>query len=510
MTSLNKKKIAKNTAVLYVRQILILLINLYIVRVVLDALGVVDFGVYSTVAGIVALCSFLSTSMASATQRFFSFAIGQNNQTRLNETFSVNIIIYFIIAIVSVILLETIGLYFVKGYLNVPSDRYEAMLVLYHFSVLTLVAVIFSSPFIAIIISHEEMNLYAYISIIDILAKLGVVLILNVFSGDKLIFYGVSLSIVSVLTTFLYIAVCYKKYQECQLRRFYWNRELFREIVNFTSWTLFGQLTTVVRNQAVTILLNQAFSPVVVASRAIAVNVASQVAVFSNNFNIGLYPSIIKTYATNDKKNMFSLIFVGSKLTFFLMWIFALPFLIKIEEVLSLWLTILPENAVLFTRLALIEALIMSISLPIATAARAPGKMKLYELTLGTMQIMIFIISWLVISMGAEAYYVFIVAIIMNMIMFVVRLLIVSYLVKLPVRMYVAQVVTPLFYVVSASSAVSYVLYLQLPKSIYFTFLMMFISLVTSFIFMYYFGLDKEWRGKIRNIVHDKIKWMVR
>ena len=447
-SSQNSRRIAKNTLMLYFRQILILLVSLYTVRVVLDVLGVEDYGIYNVVAGIVTLFSFLSGTMASATQRFFSFALGRKDNEQLKKIFSVNIAIYIGIAIVAVFLLETVGLWFVNEKLEIPLDRFEAARFIYHFSVLTFVSTILTAPFMAIIIAHEDMQIYAYVSIIEAILKLGVVFLLMYIKADKLELYGVLLFVVSVINAVIFISISIRKYEECQFKKFYWDKGLVQEILGYTGWTLFGQVTTVVRNQAVTILINQVFNPVVVASRAIALSISGHIGVFANNFNTSLYPPIIKSYSSSKKDEMFSLIFNGSKLTFFLMWIIALPLLVELEMILNIWLKNVPPDAVLFTQLKIIESLILSLSLPLVTAARAPGKMKVYELTLGIIQLSIFFVSWMILKMGYPAYSVFVVAIIVNIVMFFVRLVIVSNLIDLSKKSFTIKVVFPIIGVI--------------------------------------------------------------
>ena len=501
----NNKRIAKNTLMLYTRQILILLVSLYTVRVVLDVLGVEDYGIYSVVGGIVYFFSFLSGTMASATQRFFSFALGQNNSENLKKTFTVNLIIYGAIAIVAFILLETLGLWFVNKQLQVPPERFEAALWVYHFTVFTFIATIFTTPFMAIIIAHEDMHIYAYVSVIEAVLKLVVVFLLIYLPWKKLELYGVLVFAVSVINAIIYIGISIRKYAECQFRRFYWDKGLLNEVVSFTGWTLFGQVTSVLRNQAVTILLNQVFNPVVVAARAVASSITTRINIFSANFNTGLYPPIIKSYAANDKKEMFSLIYNGSKITFFLMWVFALPLILEMDTILNVWLKNPPMGAILFTRLALIEVLINSMSLPIATAARAPGRMKVYELSLGSIQVLIFVVAWIVLKMGGAAYTVYVVAISANVVMFVVRLLIVRRLIGLPLLPFMNSVGLPLFGVVMASFFPSFAIHKLLPQGLLFACISIFLSMIFSTISMYLIGLNKYWREKVRSTIMSRI-----
>lgn len=503
-SSQNNKRIAKNTLMLYFRQILILLVSLYTVRVVLDVLGVEDYGIYNVVAGIVTLFSFLSGTMASATQRFFSFALGRKDNEQLKKIFSVNIAIYIGIAIVAVLLLETVGLWFVNEKLEVSPDRFEAARYIYHFAVLTFVTTILTAPFMAIIIAHEDMQIYAYVSIIEAILKLGVVFLLMYIHADKLELYGVLLFIVSLINAIIFISISIRKYDECQFKKFYWDKGLVQEILGFTGWTLFGQVTTVVRNQAVTILVNQVFNPVVVASRAIALSISGHIGVFANNFNTSLYPPIIKSYSSGKKNEMFSLIFNGSKLTFFLMWIIALPLLVELEMILNIWLKNVPPDAVLFTQLKIIESLILSLSLPLATAARAPGKMKAYELTLGIIQLSIFFVSWVILKMGYPAYSVFVVAIIVNVVMFFVRLVIVRNLIDLSIKAFTLKVVIPIMGVIVLSTIPTYLLQKTLPLGSIYSIIVIISSVILSAITMFYLGLDKNWREKIRQYLIGK------
>lgn len=473
-------------------------------RVVLNELGVEDFGVYSVITGFITLLAFLPGSMASATQRFFSFAMGENDQTKLKQTFSVNLIMYAAIAVFAYILLLAVGLWFVEEHLKLPDERFNAAVELYRYTSLAFILSVFTAPFIAILIAHEDMHLYAMISVIDAVLKLAAALSMAYVSYDSLIYYGMALLVVSALVTLSYILICLKKYTECQIKKIYWSARLLKEILGFTWWTLFGQVSTVFRNQAVTVLVNQMFTPATVAARAIALNVASQVAVFSSNLNTGLYPPIIKTYASKQKDEMMSLVFNGSKLTFFLMWVFALPILLEMELVLTIWLKTPPVEAVFFTQLAIVESLILALSLPLATAARAPGKMALYETLLGIIQISIFFISWWFLKLGYSAEWVFYIAIVANLIMFKVRLLLVKYLTGLPIIPYYKKVVLPVVAIVIISSVLSVLMARNLPDSMLMPLYVIVFSMSISTIAMYYLGLDRYWRIKIVQFMFKK------
>ncbi len=506
MTSENRNnRIAKNTLMLYFRQILILFVSLYTVRIVLDVLGIEDYGIYGAIGGLVALSAFLPGSLAMATQRFFSFSLGENNTEKLNQTFSVNLVLYLGVAVIAFALLQTIGLWFVNTQLAVPDGRFEAAKSLYLFASITFILSVFTTPFMAIIMAHEDMKIYAYISIVEAFIKLGVVYLLQYVEWDKLELYGLLVMCVGLINALMYVGFCLYKYDECQFKKFYWNFTVFKEILGFTGWTVFGQISTVARTHAVTLLLNQAFNPAVVAARAISVQIASQVNIFSNNFNASLTPPIVKSYAANERQDMFSLIIAGSKATFFLLWVFALPMMLKMEFILGIWLTTVPSDAVLFARLALIESLIMSISMPLAAAARAPGRMKGYELSLGLIQIGIFIVAWITVEKGAPAHSVFIVAIVANIIMFAVRLYLLKHLVALPVMLFLKKTVLPVINIVLVSCVPVLLLNELLPVGFYWSALIIAFSFILSSFSMYFIGLNKEWRLKVKNMASDRI-----
>lgn len=490
---------------LYFRQLLILFVGLYSVRVVLDVLGVEDYGIYNVVAGVVTMLSFLTATMASSTQRYFSFALGKNDLLHLKKIFSVNITIYIITTLIAFLIFETIGLWFIKQKLDIPLERFDESIIIYHFAVLMFVFNILTSPFLAIIIAHEDMQIYAFVSIIEAILKLGFIILLRYIDTDKLVLYGVLLLIVSIINAMIYITIAIKKYEECQFKKFYWDKSLIVDIGGFTGWTLLGQITTVFRTQAVTILINQFFNPFVVASRAIATTISNHIGVFASNFNTSLYPPIIKSYASNQKSSMFSLVFYGSKLTFFLIWIIALPFILEVDLILSLWLKNVPSEAALFTNLMIIESLIMFLSLPLSTAARAPGKMKEYELSMGIIQFSIFFVSLVVLKRGYPAYSVFIVAIAANIVMSIVRLFIVRKLIDLPIKQYLLNVVYPVFICVLITYITSYTVQKFLPVGYVFSAIVVMYSVLINIIVIYNIGLDKFWRNKIKNYILIKV-----
>jgi O-antigen/teichoic acid export membrane protein len=506
MNNSKTTRIVKNTVVLYIRQILILFVNLYTVRVLLDILGIEDFGVYNVIGGIVTFFTFLSGTMASATQRFFSYAIGEKNYDKQKKTFTATWIIYLAIAIIALILLETVGLWFIQNQLQIPEEKTRSIQYLYQFSIYSFIATIISTPFISIIIAHEDMHIYAYLSGTETLIKLCAIILLSYHTGNKLEGYGILVFITSVITTTLYLIVAVRKYKECQFRTLFIDKKLLKEILTFTSWTLFGQMSNVARNQATTILINQFHNPIAVAGRAIATSVTNQINVFSNNFNTSLYPPIIKSYATNNKEEMTTLVNAGSKITFFLMWIFALPIFVEMDFILKIWLTTPPTDAAHYTRLSLIEVLITALALPLTTAARAPGKMKTYELTIGSIQFCTFICSWLAIKHTGLVTSVFIVAIVANLIISIVRLYLLQQILNFNVRTYIIDVINPITKIFLVSTGVTYSLKYSLSETLPNIGLLVIASTIINLICMYFYGMNDQMRSNVINYIKNKIK----
>lgn len=479
-------------------------VSLYTVRVVLNVLGVEDFGIYHVVGGLVALFNFLSAAMGSASQRYFSHALGQKDDALLKSVFSVTILIYGGIAIFALIALETGGLWFVRNQLEIPQERFAAAVMVFHFSAIALVANVLTSPFDAMIIAHEDMHLYAYLSVFDAVVRLAAVSALPFLPGDKIVVYGVLMMAISVSFTSAYFFICKKKYAECQIRDFNFDRSLAKEMVNFTGWTLFGTLTSIGRRQGVTILLNQFFSPAVVAARVIAMSIASKAMILSQNFNVGLYPSIIKTYAAGEKREMFKLIFDGSKITFYLIWLLVLPLFIEMEALLALWLGEIPEYSVLFARLALIETLLVAISHPLATAARAPGKMAVYEGTLGVMQLLVFFGAWMALKFGAPPQGVFVIAIVVSGLMLFVRLWIVRGLIGLSVLDFSRRVIAPIAIVALLTAFPAFLVHTIVNENLIGVLISLMFCLSLTVVGIYSIGIDKTWRLKLNQFLMIK------
>jgi O-antigen/teichoic acid export membrane protein len=375
----NTARIAKNTLMLYFRQILIMLVSLYTVRVVLNTLGVEDYGIYNVAAGLTSMFSFLSGSMSGATQRFFSFELGKGKDGKYNNIFCTCVNIYVFIAVISAGFLETLGLWFFNAKLVIPYDRVDAARFLYHFVVFSFVMQILTTAYTASVISHERMTVFAGMSIVDVVLKLVIVFFLRVSSMDKLKLYALLMFFVSCFHFLLYMFLCRKLFPGCRYRLFF-DAQLFKEMIAYTGWNTIGVLSDVVKNQGINIILNIFFGPLVNAARGIAFQVSSVIKALSDNSYTSIRPRITKLYASNNKEEMFSLFFIGTRIIYFLMIIFTIPVILEAPFILGAWLKNVPDRTVLFVRLILIDMLIDCFRYPIQTIVYATGNVRSYHL----------------------------------------------------------------------------------------------------------------------------------
>jgi len=407
-------------------------VSLYTSRVILNTLGVEDFGIYNVVGSIVMMFSFFNSAMSSATQRFMSYELGKNDAKQLKKVFSMSVNIHGVIAATILILAETIGLWFLNVKLNIPIERMDAANWVYQFSILSFFFTVVGVPYNAMIIAHERMKVYAYVSIVEVILKLIVVFVLVWFGYDKLKMYASLIFIVSVFVWFLYKSYCKSNFPESTYQ-FFWDKPLFKIMMNYASWSLFGNVAAVAMGQGVNILLNIFFGPVVNSARGIAYQVNSAVGGFVNNFQMAMNPQIIKSYAANDWQYMHLLIFQGSKYSFFLLFFISMPILMEAEAVVKWWLKIVPENTVIFCRLVLINALIDCISGPLMTAAQATGKIKKYQAVIGGLLLLVLPISYVLLKEGFSPHATFYVGISVSMLALFLRLLILKPMLNLSV-----------------------------------------------------------------------------
>lgn len=439
-TSENNKRIVKNTIILYFRMFLIMAVTLYTSRIVLKMLGVDDYGIYTVIGGVVTIMGVLNGAMAAAVQRYLTFELGKGDSVRLTQTFSMCMTIFLIFAILLLVLAETIGLWFVNKQLVIPENRIVAANWVYQFSILAAIATLLYTPYNAIIIAHEKMSVFAYVSILEGILRLIVAGSLIIFPYDRLIAYGGLLLLTAIVITGIYIVYCVKNYEECRYH-FYWEKGLFNQLLSYSAWNMFASVAYVVKGQGLNILLNQFFSPVINASHGIASQVNSAATQFFTNFYTAVRPQITKYYAQGNLKEMFGLVFRSSKLSFYLVWIISLPILIETPYIIHLWLGQTPDYVIPFTRIIIVISTIEAMATPLMTTAQATGHIKLYQLLVGTLTLLIVPISYVFLRyLSFPPTIVLWVSLLISVINLFIRLWIVHRLVNFPVWLYIKKI----------------------------------------------------------------------
>ncbi len=440
----SNRRIARNTFFLYFRMLLTTGVSLYTIKAVLKTLGVVDFGIYNVVGSIVTMFSFLSGTMSSASQRFFAFELGRNDLEKLKKTFSMTMTIYFLIALIIFLLAETIGLWFFETQLSIPLERRDAARWVYQFSMFSFMMSMLTVPFNAVIIAHEKMKVYAFVSIIEVLLKLLIVYFLTWFEYDKLKLYSILTFIVVSIVTFIYRNYCKRKFEECSFV-FYWDKGLFKEITSYSGWNLFGAISGVGRDQGINILLNMFFGPVVNAARGVSYQVNSLILNFGHNFYAAVRPQITKSYAANQFDDAMRLVFQSTKFSFYLLLLLSLPLLLETRFFLSLWLVDVPSYTTVFVRLTIIDALLRLVVNPIVTLAQASGKVKIYQIIVGGMGILSLPVAYILLYLGFNPQSSFYVLIINTFFCNVFRVIILKYLVNFDIKKYFIKVLLVIF-----------------------------------------------------------------
>lgn len=498
--SSNNKRIAKNTLLLYIRTLLIMLVTLYTSRVVLNTLGVTDYGVYNVVGGVVAMFGFINSSMASATQRFITFALGKGDKDNLQKVFSTALQIHVLIAALIVVLGETVGLWFMYTQMQIPADRMNAAFWVLQCSIVSSVVMIISVPYNADIIAHERMSAFAYISIIEAVLRLAIVYLLLAFSYDKLILYAFLTLAVQLLIRFCYSSYCNKHFPESKYRHV-WNKSLFKEMTGFAGWSMFENLSFVCFSQGLNLLLNVFFGPIVNAARAIAFQVQNAIQQFLANFQMAINPQITKTYAKGEFNDMHMLIFRSARFSFYLLFFFALPILFETDFILTIWLKTVPEDTVMFLRIMLCTLLVYSLANPLMIANQATGKVKKYQIVCGSIRLMILPISYICLKFGCRAYSVFIVHLIMEIFTQFARMVMLRPLLGIRLKEYFRNIYYQVFLVFVLSIIAPILIYVNMGDN----FLRLVLICVTCFLSVglttYTLGLD----GHERVFVKSKV-----
>jgi O-antigen/teichoic acid export membrane protein len=500
----NTQRIAKNTLMLYFRQILIMLVSLYTVRVVLEVLGAEDYGIYNVVAGVVVLFSFLNSAMSSATQRFLNYTLGQNNSEKARDVFSISFLIYFLLSILLIALAETIGLWFLNTRLNIPTERRFAAFMVYQISIGATVVNIVRIPYNAAIIAYEKMQFFALASIIEAVFKLVIVFLLKFSSGDSLIYYAFLIFFAGLIIFFIHKIYCNRAFEIARFR-YCKDKKMFNQLVKFSGWSILGGFANVSNSQGTNMLLNIFFGITVNAAMGIATQVNTAVYQFVSNFQTAFNPQIVKSYAAKNYNDFITLVLQTSKISFYLLFLFALPLYINADFVLKIWLKDVPEYTIQFTRLILIFSLIDAVSGPLWMSIQATGDIKKYQLIVSGLIFANLPLSYLFLAVGFGAEWVLIIRVVMNAITTAWRIFFLQDRIGLPAVRYLIYVVVPITVISFFSGTIVTILHSQ-----FFGWsglvISCFASVVCTCVLIYYIGLRPDEKKKIKNWLVRKIK----
>jgi O-antigen/teichoic acid export membrane protein len=497
-------RIAKNTLALYFRMLLTTGVSLYTSRIVLDALGTSDFGLFAVVGGVVTLMGFLNAATISSTQRFLNFEKGARDTDRQRRVFGTSLLIHILLAGVILLVSETVGMWFLTNKLNVTPGREEAAVWVFQCALLGFLVNTIFSPYNAAIISNERMTAFAYTSLLDAVLRLGVAFALLSYGADKLKLYAVLMLSVSAVLALVYFIYARRNFPECRTKPLK-DVAVFREMLSFSSWSVLSNLSVVLRIQGVAILINLFFGVVVNAALGIATQVNTALQSFSAGFTQALNPQIVTNYAAGDIRAMHTLIFNGCRLSFFLVLLFSLPAILETEAILNLWLKDVPQYTTTFVRLMLLQSLIDSFASVLATSQGATGRIKHYHITLSAIGLLNLPISYMLLKMGAMPYMVLMVSTGFAVVIGVLRLVFLRKSIKLPLRLFSRQVVLPCGLATALALVGPLLMKSSMPSSLLISLLVMAASGLSVIVAVALVGVTSAERRRIKDMVVSRL-----
>ncbi len=508
-TFANNKRIAKNTLFLYFRMLFLMAISLYTSRVVLDKLGVTDFGIYNVVSGIVVMLGFLSGCMSNSVQRFLSFEMGRNNLERVNRVFNVSLLAHGGIALFVFVVMECGGLWYLNTHMNVPPERMDAANWVFQCSLLTTVFTIMQVPYNAIIVSKERMGIYAYISILEAVLKLLVVYVLSVVSFDRLKLYGILVMSVTIGILMIYRVYCSKKFVEAKFRIIK-DWKLLRELISFSGWNMLSEIAWTFTGPGVNLILNSFFGPAINAARGLAEHVNGAVSRFVSNFQTAVNPQLIKMYAANEWEEMKNLLFRSTRFSFYLMYALSLPLILRMDYVLHIWLKEVPEYTTIFCQLTLACSLVSVLSTMLPKIAWASGNIRNYQIVVSLVLFLNFPLSYVVLKLGASPYATSIVGIGVQFALIFARFFLVCKMIDMPALQYVRSVLRPVLKVCAVSIILPVWCHVLMGNDfIDFVFVAL-VSILSACLSSFYIGMTSNERIYVKDVVNKLANKMIK
>lgn len=502
----DNSRIAKNTIFLSLRMVVVMAITIFTTRLLLEGLGVEDYGVYNVTIGIVSLCSFLQPAMANGIQRFFNFEIGKKDLARAKNVFNTGIQIQLIISLVIIIICETIGLWYVMNKLVVAQDRYIATMIIYQISIVSIVINMMQVPYMAAIMGHEKMDFFALISVLDAFFKLGIAYLLRFSSSDHLILYGILLLGVTIFNFWAYAYYSVRKFPEIRLHRKV-NKELFKPMLSFSGWNLLEKFARLGKDQGINIALNYFFGPVINAARGVVGQVTYAFGSLVDSTVTASRPQSIQSYARGEYQRTLHIMFSLSKFTLLMLYVVIFPIYLELPYVLHLWLgENVPEFTLPLLNIALITIVVDKLAAPISVVVHATGKMKFFNLASGIMNIAVIPISVIALIQGADAVFVYRIILVMTILTQIVLVLALRKLIEFSVSSYISNVVLRSILVVLVSFWIPWLLYSVMDEGFVRLVVVLFASFFFCSITAYLIGLDASERAVCKSFINKIIK----
>ena len=502
-TSTNNTRIAKNTIVLYFRMMIILFVNLYISRVVLNTLGVEDYGIYNVVGGFVTMFSLISGALSNAISRFVTFELGRGDFNRLRKVFSTSVNVQFLISLIICLLLETIGLWFLNYKMVIPDDRMIASNWVLQCSIITFVINLISVPYNASIIAHERMTAYAYISILEVFLKLCCVFLLYLDISDKLIAYSIMIASVALVIRIVYGYYCTRQFSECKYFPII-DKPLLKEMTSMASWNILGSGASVLNQQGVNLLINLFFGVSVNAARGIATQVSAAISSFVSSFTTAINPQITKKYAQGNIDEMSSLVFRGARFSYYIMYFLVLPIFLETPLILKLWLKIVPDYSVVFVRLTLLASLVSVLTTGLFTVSMATGNIKRYQTVVGCLALSIFVLTYFSFKIGLPVESTYVILVIVEIVIMLARIIIVNKQVKFGSLKYLKDVVLNVLLFSIVSAIIPCMVHIYLSHSLYSSIIVILTSFIVCTIVTLTVGMNKDERKRVNQILKNK------
>lgn len=501
----SSRRIVKNTVFLYMRMIILLVISLYTSRLVLKELGITDYGIYNVIGGLITIFSFINNSMAQASQRFITYEVGKGRVENLRNIFSTCVFIHFILAGIILILGETVGLWYVCNIAVIPLDRYVAALWVYQCSIVVSCATVITVPYNAVIIAHEKMSAFAYITIIEGILKLVIVWLLFIVPSDKLIAYGIMMASLSLLMRVVYGVYSNRNFTETKLL-WHIDRNYLKNMGGYAGWSMWGSLAAAGYTQGLNMVLNYFFSPAVNAARGIAVTVQAVIKNFAGNFQVAVNPQITKSYAAGDMDFLYKLIYRASVLSYSLFFIFALPVFLEIDTLLELWLFKVPEYTSVFIRILLLISIVEILASSLNVSMQATGDIKRFEITISIILLLIVPFAYLILKLfpePANAFWVFFVQVVIAQI---ARLILVKTKIGLSIRKYLRYVIIPVAFASAAAIVLPVVVHFIMPQNITRLLSVGFVGVIVSPVCFFVFALGHDEKRMVLSEVKKRLK----